>query len=95
MAKRIVIENQRRDRLHIPVDAAAASVPGVIEGYLVVGDKMDIDDKVPEQGRNEHLQPHPRRVLTAQQYDSLGELAHRVIEDQVRQGRLQKTELAA
>jgi hypothetical protein len=92
MAKRIQLTNLTRDVLMIPVEAG---MPRGAEQLLIIGDKIDTDDQVPEgQKRDPKYQPKPVWVGTEEQYNSFGEWACSIIEELISMGRLGRVELA-
>lgn len=92
-AKSVQLENRTRDRIYIPVQAGGNADDGKL---LVLGDKLDTDDRVPQgHERNTALQPAPVVTLKGSDYEGLGAFAHGILDDQIAQKRIRKTELAA
>lgn len=93
----IVIENKTRDVISLPT---ALEAP---DDYVVIGDKADTDDLVPEKEvrgeivreRDPIRQPNPVVSFTPAKFESFGPLFKSLLEDQVRQGRLRVTEISA
>lgn len=84
-----------RDVLLLPVEGGMPVHPRLGVPMFVLGDKQDTDDRVPEgQVRDEALQPRPWVDVTVADYAQFGAEQRRVIEDQISQNRIARTELA-
>ena len=64
-------------------------------GFVALGDKADTDDRVPETGRDDKLQPPPVITLTSEGWERLGPHNQLWIEGEIAAGRIRRTELAA
>lgn len=103
----VVIESLTRDKIMIPVKIADPAVlkrleaAGIIrDGLMIFGDMVDVDGKVPLRPdgtpgvRDERWQPNPVRTLAATDYQALDDLSRLLLDDQVAQKRLRRTEQA-
>lgn len=87
--KRVQLENNTRAIYHLP-----SAKTGV--GYVVLGDKLDTDDRVPPgRERDPKRQPSPKVVMTSAEYAEHGPTFDKVVGDLVKQGFIRRTELAA
>ncbi len=86
--KRLQFENNTRAIYHLPSEVADG-------GFVVLGDKLDTDDRVPQgRARDSKLQPSPKVVMTADEYAKHGKLFDSLVRDLERQGFIRRTELA-
>jgi hypothetical protein len=91
--KRIQFTSRTRDHFFLPVDGGMPVDDRIGVSLLVLGDMNDTDDKLGAP-RNPAMQPSPVVEVTGADYEKFGPWAHQIIDEQIRQGRIARTDLA-